>query len=529
MTWRLAVSTVRIRSGDIGRGRADVLDAGLAVISAGLIVGTVAAFVWPALRTSVYAMGLDTLLDTIATLVTIAVAVLMSTRFRERGEPVALVLAGAFVVLAIANAVAVLLVIAHIDDGPVAAGLPSGQGPAYVSAMAQLLAASLVVVGLWAALRGATANYPWIVVVAPAAGLLMVILLIVRFNPELAPLSAPYVPPDLQGSTASQLVPVSTPLGWLLGAACAVLFFLGAVMSRRLYRHTSSISDAYLAVGLVFAGFAQIHLALSPEVYSGLISGGSLLRVGFDIALLLGIQAEVSATISSLRQANQDLARLKDAEADRAALEERARLARELHDGLSQDLWLAKLKVGRLSSLSAPGSEAAELAGEIGGAIDAGLADARQAVIALRWTGDGETSFDQQLASYVDDFADRSGLQAEFVGDQPLRRMNPRAEAELLRIAQEALNNVRRHADATVVRVSTTTGAGSLRLGVVDNGRGFDPASAGDSAFGLLSMRERAGLIGGLLTIESRPHDGTRVWVDVPLACIAAAPSPVPS
>jgi two-component system nitrate/nitrite sensor histidine kinase NarX len=145
----------------------------------------------------------------------------------------------------------------------------------------------------------------------------------------------------------------------------------------------------------------------------------------------------------------------------RAALEERTRLSRELHDGLAQDLWLAKLKIGRLSAMPATSSrEAKAVCDELTGAIDAGLADARQAVMALRLGSEPAVSLRELMAHYVDDFGDRFGLRAEFDCEGELPRLTPRAEAELLRIAQEALNNVVRHADATVVRV---------RAGVVDS------------------------------------------------------------
>jgi signal transduction histidine kinase len=116
----------------------------------------------------------------------------------------------------------------------------------------------------------------------------------------------------------------------------------------------------------------------------------------------------------------------------------------------------------------------------------------------------------------VEDFGDRFGLRAEFelVGEGPA--LSARAQAELLRILQEALNNVRKHADATVVRVRVSSDAGTASLVVTDNGRGFEPAEVDDGRYGLQSMRERAELIGGRLAVESHPQDGTRVRVDVP-------------
>ena len=211
------------------------------------------------------------------------------------------------------------------------------------------------------------------------------------------------------------------------------------------------------------------------------------------------------------------LERLRDADVERAALAERARLSRELHDGLAQDLWFAKLKVGRLASLAGLGPEARVLCGELAGAIDSGLAEARQAVMALRVVGDPETSFGELVERYVDDFADRFGLRAEFEARVVVPRLETRVEAELLRIVQEALSNVHRHADATVVEVAIDRDAAGLVLSIRDNGRGFDPRAIGDGGFGLASMRERATLVSGHLEIRSRERDGTTVSVRVPL------------
>jgi len=80
---------------------------------------------------------------------------------------------------------------------------------------------------------------------------------------------------------------------------------------------------------------------------------------------------------------------------------------------------------------------------------------------------------------------------------------------------QEALNNVRRHADATLVRVRTERNGTISRISVADNGRGFDPAAVPAERYGLRGMRERAELVGASLEIRSRPQDGTRITVEV--------------
>jgi two-component system nitrate/nitrite sensor histidine kinase NarX len=151
-------------------------------------------------------------------------------------------------------------------------------------------------------------------------------------------------------------------------------------------------------------------------------------------------------------------------------------------------------------------------------AIDAALAEARQAVMAMRADPSRGSTLEDVLDSYVDDFADRFGLRAEFQADGVRGRLAPRSEAEVLRIVQEALNNVRRHADATLVRVSVERPDGRVRVTVADNGKGFDPESVGDDRYGLRGMRERAEMVGAELRIDSRPADGTRIILDLPAA-----------
>ena len=180
--------------------------------------------------------------------------------------------------------------------------------------------------------------------------------------------------------------------------------------------------------------------------------------------------------------------------------------------------------MGRLSVLPDLGLEARALARELGEAIDAGLAEAQHAVAAMRLPGEPTGTFGELMSRSVDEFADRFGLRVEFECEHGLPGLSARAQAEALRIVQEALNNVRRHADATVVRVRAGVEAGRLVVVVGDNGCGFDPDTVGRTAFGLASMRERAALIGGELHIDSRFRDGTRISLFVPLVL---APVPI--
>jgi signal transduction histidine kinase len=189
---------------------------------------------------------------------------------------------------------------------------------------------------------------------------------------------------------------------------------------------------------------------------------------------------------------------------------------------MSQELWFAKLKQGRLMNVAELPAEARGLAEEVAGAIESALAEARQAIMALR-PAEGAT-FAQVVERYVEDFSDRFGIPAYCRCDPAAERLPSRSQAELLRIVQEALNNARKHADATRVRVEVEATPSGMRLTVVDNGQGFEP-DAPRSGYGLQSMRERAGIIGATLAIDSRPQDGTRVIVEVPTVEPTAEPA----
>jgi signal transduction histidine kinase len=355
------------------------------------------------------------------------------------------------------------------------------------------------------------------VMLVPIALVLLVALVGFVFADRLPPLMGERALAALrQGQTLHAKLPGPGLALLLLDTAIGGLYLAAAGLYLRIQRVQGSISSGYLAIGLMVAAFSQLHLAIHPGTYTSLVTTGDVLRIAFYAILLVGLGVERRADIRDLREANLELRRLHDAELATAALEERGRLAREIHDGLAQDLWYAKLKQGRLIRLGSRTEEGNQLADEVATAIDSALAEARQAVMAMRPQLE-DASFVAVIGRYVEDFGDRFGLRAEFEldGEGPL--LSARAQAELLRILQEALNNVRKHADATVVRVRVTSEAGSASLSVTDNGRGFEPAVVDNGRYGLQSMRERAELIGGSLAVESHPQDGTRVRVEVPI------------
>jgi signal transduction histidine kinase len=499
--------------------RLDRLDAVLAAVIIVLAFLSMAVVFLPVLGGQHIEGGLDLVLDTFATVVTLGVAVVAWVRYREIGAPVALFQASAFLVLAIASGASLLLIVGRLDVAISDFGLnmPREAQPQITTA-GHLMAATLLVIGGVVSLRGIRVRQPWLILLGPAVALLAIIQFANVWSRYVPPLSSVFILSYMPTWPSFQPVPPSpTPLGVGLHLVGGGLFALAAELTRRHHRRTAAIGDGFLAVGLVFAAFGEFHTAFYPGTYAGLVTSGDILTVAFAVVLLIGIEADARATRAALGRANESLRRLKDVEVRQAALEERTRLSRELHDGLAQDLWLAKLKIGRLNAMPDLSREAKVVCDELTGAIDTGLADARQAVMALRLGSEPAMSLRELMARYVDDFGDRFGLRAEFECEGELPHLTPRAEAELLRIAQEALNNVVRHADATVVRVRAGIVDSQIELLVGDNGIGFEPSEMKDGCFGLASMRERAEIIGGELTIDSRPQDGTRILIRVPL------------
>lgn len=205
-----------------------------------------------------------------------------------------------------------------------------------------------------------------------------------------------------------------------------------------------------------------------------------------------------------------------------ATLEERSRIAREMHDGLTQSVAALGMKIeathsylstGRLEEARAEMDRARALVNDVYQEARASIRVLKISPL-LRETGLGEA-----LRRYVADFARDTNISAEVEMVEEKAGLGPTADSELFRIVQEALTNVRRHARASQVRVQARRSDGALEVSVQDNGRGFDPALVGRDGrqFGLLTMRERAEGLGGTFEVQSAPGKGTRVAVRVPL------------
>jgi two-component system, NarL family, sensor kinase len=208
-------------------------------------------------------------------------------------------------------------------------------------------------------------------------------------------------------------------------------------------------------------------------------------------------------------------ARLAEASAVLARADERTRLAREIHDRVAQNLTAIALQIE--SALGSVGRDPSRVRERLGAALDVtrnSLDEARRSVMNLRAEPLAGKPLAQALAVLVREFTSQSGIRVSLDTSEACA-LPLTAEAELYRVAEQSLANVRRHAHAKEVAVSLRCTKAAATLTVADDGRGFDPRRIADDRHGVRGMRERARLAGGTLRIASQPGQGTRVIVKV--------------
>jgi PAS domain S-box-containing protein len=237
--------------------------------------------------------------------------------------------------------------------------------------------------------------------------------------------------------------------------------------------------------------------------------GGPVVRIvgtHFDLTERKRIDAERART--------ELLTRLVFAQED-----ERRRIARDMHDQFGEQLTALSLQIGRLKAVCAGGAAgASEMRGELD-ALDAIARrlddDVDELIWQLRPTALDDFGLRAALTNYMQGWSERTHIPARLHESGLLhQRLPSEIETTLYRIAQEALNNVAKHASAQHVDVILERRADTILLIVEDDGRGFEPGGHG-GGFGLVSMRERAALVGASLEIESSPGQGTTVIVRI--------------
>jgi two-component system, NarL family, sensor kinase len=200
------------------------------------------------------------------------------------------------------------------------------------------------------------------------------------------------------------------------------------------------------------------------------------------------------------------------------AVEERNRLAREIHDTLAQGLTATTLQLESADALLDAGSEKAhEPLRRALSLTRSNLEEARRSVLDLRASPLEGRPLSEALKALVERWEAETGIAARYGAVNGSRPLPPSVEAALYRICQEALTNVARHAGAERATVRLVATPDRVRLAVEDDGSGFDAAGVPEDRHGIVGMRERAEVLGGTLEVRSEPGEGTRIEVTAPL------------
>jgi PAS domain S-box-containing protein len=259
---------------------------------------------------------------------------------------------------------------------------------------------------------------------------------------------------------------------------------------------------------------AVVPLQFDESVVGGLWVG-SFERKITTPAQFRGLSYLADQVIIALQQATM-AAQLQSI----ATVQERARIAREMHDGLSQILGYLGLQIQTVECLMNQGEleRALDELARTRANVKAAHADVRDNILSLRTTLAGSGSLTVTLSDYLDGYEQQTGLELQLTDDahgDP--GLSPLTEVQVIRVIQEALSNVRKHAAAQQVMVRLWLDGGYFYVSIRDDGRGFTVGESGDAAsFGLETMRERMEAVGGRLAIRSHPGEGTEVSLAVP-------------
>lgn len=405
-------------------------------------------------------------LDTSVLLVSVIVCVLAYVRFGVERKRFDLYLCAGFFVTA---ATTLAFFIAPALDGN-----PVGRAEAWAGIAGKLIAALLIAAAPFAGGRAAGRTQA----IAAMVGLALLLYAIWAVCRGLDA-TLPFLAPD---RSQPDLLTAALALQAVLGLAALIGFGLR-------YRAHLEDLDRWLAFGATIWLFAELHSVFTPPLSSDYVSQGDFLRLLSYAILLVGVWRAIRA-----------------AEFGRAVADERARVAREIHDGLAQYLFA----VSTQTSLLASGGDPEKILPRIQEAAAAAQQEARFAVLALSSAG-GSAPFDSALNRYVEFLTADGQLDVDLEIERAVE-LGPDEQIEIFRIVQEGLANVRRHAGASRATVLIGLRNGQRVVRIVDDGKGFeeDPEGRGQ---GLRNMRTRAAAIGGALRLWTSPGGGTSLEV----------------
>jgi signal transduction histidine kinase len=422
----------------------------------------------------------DLALDTAASVVGLLAFFLVFGRLRHRARLDEILLACALAVLALSSL--------FLCTVPVVAGWAPDELTALMAPIANSFGALLFVFAAFVPDR--QLRPPGSLLVAGVGAVTTALLVAMAFVPALARPLPPQVVASLAPGSSGRLDVHVAQFSPLL--AGAVLYGLAAAGFLRRSGRSRDEFLRWLALATMLAAAVQVNYLLSATEPQSAY-GGDAFRFLFYAVLFLGSMREIWSYWRALSRA--------------AVLQERQRIACELHDGVAQELaYMAR----SLESLDDGADE--DGLDRMRQAVERARQESRRVISAVA----APTSVDLEvaLAEAVTEVAERYDVKLDLDLDSGIRLPGPRREA-LVRIAGEAVTNAARHSGAGRVGVRLERDGPVVRLSVSDQGRGFDTADPGGGGFGLITMRERARSVGAGLVISSVPGHGS--WVEVTL------------
>jgi len=456
----------------------------MAVLGVASFVFAVVLATFPQLQFAYHGVLLRVALETAALLIALLAGFLVFGRLWRRGGLNDLLLACALAVFTLLNL--------YLLTMPALGQLLSQDLMVWVLLIGRSFGAILFALAAFAPRRRRRLRRPGVALAASVAGGSAAVLLTAAVLNRFA------------GPLANRLVAAlasASPEGPRLGGhpglltlqlATTVLYGGAAIGFLRRSRRFGDEFLGWLAISGVLAAFAHLNYSLYPLPYAQLVSPGDIFRLCFYAVLFAGSMREIWSYWQALSEA--------------AVLEERQRIARDLHDGLAQELaYLAR----NLDSLddSLDGERREETISLLAEAVQRAQLESRRVVSAL--AAPCAEPVEVALAMATAEVSERFniGLQLDLIAGV---KVSAAREDALVRIACEAVANAARHSGVSQVELKLERDGSRLRLRVSDRGRGFDPIAA-NGGFGLISMRQRAHSVGGVLRISSAPGTGSEV------------------
>jgi two-component system NarL family sensor kinase len=225
-------------------------------------------------------------------------------------------------------------------------------------------------------------------------------------------------------------------------------------------------------------------------------------------------------TVGDLLSMAIERARLFEKSTQLGVIEERNRLAREIHDTLAQGLTGIILQLESVDAMLEAGVEPARVRQTVQHGLTlarANLDEVRRSVLDLRAAPLEGRNLAEALANLAETYTAGNILPVQLTVTGSSQPLPVRIEVGLYRIVQECLTNITRHAEASRAKIGLSISPNQVRLVIEDDGQGFDPAQVPPGHFGLIGLNERVKLLGGKLQLETNPGAGVRVEVVIPL------------